>query len=155
MEMKRFSQEFFPGVPDDTFLAEVGLLSCCELYRLRGTQSCGVADLITTCKVSLAERPGSSSEPGIGGRNRRVAEAFVKTKKVCRLSVASIPRQWIPSPSLNWRKRCSTDKSCKALKRRKRSTSFSRPKGGWLATRSSTPLMRSRSMATPLKRSRT
>lgn len=69
MEMKRFSEEFFDGVKAETFTET----------------SAGIADLITTCEYdpvpfsSAADL--SSLLSGFGGRNRKCAEAFVKTGK--------------------------------------------------------------------------
>ena len=49
MEMVAYAKHFYPTTNTETFF-----------------ESCGVADLITTC---------------YGGRNRKVSEAFVKTGK--------------------------------------------------------------------------
>ena len=67
LETMNFCLEFFPDVRPETFLQE----------------SAGVADLITTCE-SCAHGLGCgprADPPGLGGRNRKCAEAYVKTRK--------------------------------------------------------------------------
>jgi glycerol-3-phosphate dehydrogenase (NAD+) len=70
MEMKTFCMEFFEGVKEETFLE----------------QSAGVADVITSCKLQSACSGGlcreQSLQAGLGGRNMKVAAAFVKEKRV-------------------------------------------------------------------------
>jgi glycerol-3-phosphate dehydrogenase len=67
MEMKRFSQEFFDGVQDETFVEQVCLLG--EFGTgLTAEQSCGVADLITTCTFPLLQQPARLIKPN---RHRR------------------------------------------------------------------------------------
>ena len=65
MEMIRFAQVVYPGSKKMTTFLE----------------SCGVADLITTC---------------YGGRNRRVSEAFVKTGK----SIAELEKEMLNGQQL-------------------------------------------------------
>lgn len=72
LEMKNFCQEFFDNVKEETFLEE----------------SAGVADLITSCKLPSRLWITSLICIGLGGRNRKCAEAFVTQKKVSR--------SWIP-----------------------------------------------------------
>lgn len=75
LEMNLFCKEFFEGVKDETFLIE----------------SAGVADVITSCKsVPVIIPPVSrirADSIGLGGRNRKVAEAYVTKKKVCSISL--------------------------------------------------------------------
>ena len=64
LEMKNFCEEFFDDVLPETFLEE----------------SAGVADLITSCEWLLHFVAQLMS--GLGGRNRKVAEAFARQRKV-------------------------------------------------------------------------
>merc|ERR1712063_54806 len=67
MEMIKFAELFYPGSQLSTFF-----------------ESCGVADLITTC---------------YGGRNRRVSEAFIKTKKsIAELEAEMLNGQKLQGP---------------------------------------------------------
>lgn len=66
--MIRFSSKFWNGIRNDTFF-----------------ESCGVADLITTC---------------FGGRNRKVAEAFVRSRKSIEdLEIEILNGQKLQGPS--------------------------------------------------------
>lgn len=71
MEMIKFVDVFYPGCKLSTFF-----------------ESCGVADLITTCygennscRNEAQDRGAETCLRYLGGRNRRVSEAFVRTGK--------------------------------------------------------------------------
>ena len=75
IEMKNFCLEFFENVKEETFLEE----------------SAGIADLITSCELNSSVcRNELMLGSGLGGRNRKCAEAFVTQKKASWTCLAGV-----------------------------------------------------------------
>jgi glycerol-3-phosphate dehydrogenase (NAD+) len=80
-EMIRFCKRFYSGIEDRTFLESCGVA---DLYVLSLTLSGTIcADVYLCARVPFRLY---SITTCYGGRNRKCAEAFVKSGKVCRVS---------------------------------------------------------------------
>lgn len=127
--MSSFTLEFFPDASPSTF----------------SHHSAGVADLVSLLSVLVLMEQcshlfGQQITTSFGGRNRKCAEAFVKSGKtfpeleeelcefrsLCLLLVCFSDHPF-SSPSLQW-----TDKSCRVQSLLRRSTLSSRLEADWM-----------------------